>query len=60
MGEGEQQETKGKLKEAAGALTGDEERKREGRADQAEGKARQAGDKLKEAASDATDALKRA
>ncbi|WP_217915071.1 CsbD family protein [Miltoncostaea marina] len=60
MGEGERQETAGKLKEAAGALTGDEERKREGRADQAGGKAKQAGEKLQEAASDAADALKRA
>jgi len=53
------QEMKGKAKEAAGALRGDEEQKDEGRADQAGGKARQAGEKLKDAASDAKDALKR-
>ncbi len=52
-------DVKGRAKEATGALTGDEDLKREGRADQATGKAKQAvddatgkvqeaGDKLKE------------
>jgi uncharacterized protein YjbJ (UPF0337 family) len=45
-------EAKGRAKEAAGDLSGDDELKREGKIDQAEGKAKdavdQAGDKAKE------------
>lgn len=56
---GKAQEMKGKANEALGAITGDEERKEEGRKDQAGGKARQAGEKIKDAASDLKDAAKR-
>lgn len=37
---------KGRIKEAAGALTGDAKLKREGRLDQAAGRAKQAADKV--------------
>lgn len=46
-------EAKGRLKEAAGDLTNDDDLKREGKVDRAEGKAKQkvdeAGDKVKDA-----------
>jgi uncharacterized protein YjbJ (UPF0337 family) len=46
-------ELEGRLKEAAGDLTGDKDLQREGKVDQAEGKAKgvvdDAGDKVKEA-----------
>lgn len=48
-------EVKGKLKETEGRITGDEERERQGRLDQAKGKAAEAWDKAKGAASTATD-----
>ncbi len=54
---GKAEEAKGRVKEAAGALTGDEQRKDEGRADQAEGKLRQAGEKVADAAKDVKDAV---
>ena len=54
MAEGQGKELKGRLKEAAGALSGDHEAKREGRREQREGKLEQA----KEKASDAVDAAK--
>ena len=41
MASGKSDELKGRVKEAAGALTGDEELKREGKADQAVGKLKQ-------------------
>jgi uncharacterized protein YjbJ (UPF0337 family) len=56
---GKAQELKGRAKEAAGAVTGDDEQRQEGRADQAGGKARQAGEKLRDAAEDAKDALEK-
>jgi uncharacterized protein YjbJ (UPF0337 family) len=50
---GKGEELKGRVKEAAGALTGDEKLKREGKVDQAAGKVKQAAekavDKVKEA-----------
>ena len=53
MPSGKTDELKGRVKEAAGALTGDANRKREGRVDQAAGKIRQnaekAIDKIKDA-----------
>jgi uncharacterized protein YjbJ (UPF0337 family) len=55
---GKAQELKGRAKEAAGAVRGDEEQKDEGRADQAKGKARQAGEKMRGAAEDMKDALR--
>lgn len=56
---GKTQELKGKAKEAAGALRGDEEQKDEGRADQSKGKVKQAGEKMKDAAEDVKDAVRR-
>jgi uncharacterized protein YjbJ (UPF0337 family) len=40
--DGKAEEIKGRVKEAAGALTGDKDLKREGKIDQAAGKAKQA------------------
>jgi uncharacterized protein YjbJ (UPF0337 family) len=56
---GKAQGRKGWAREAAGAVTGDDEQRQEGRADQAGGKARQAGEKLRDAAEDAKDALEK-
>ena len=41
MSSGKSDELKGRVKEAAGALTGDKKLKREGKADQAAGKIKQ-------------------
>lgn len=53
MASGKSDELKGRVKEAAGALTGDEKLKREGKTDQAVGKIKQkiekALDKVKDA-----------
>lgn len=46
MASGKSDELKGRVKEAAGALTGDAKLKREGKLDQAVGKTKQATDKL--------------
>lgn len=46
MTAGKTDEIKGRIKEAAGALTGDAKLKREGRLDQASGKAKQTADKV--------------
>ena len=55
MASGKSEELKGRVKEAAGALTGDKRLKREGKADQAFGKIKQKVekviDKVKEALS---------
>ena len=53
---GKAQELKGRATEAAGAVTGVDEQRHEGRTDQAKGKAQQAGEKLREAAEDPKDA----
>ena len=45
---GKPDEVKGRVKEAAGALTGDEKLKRQGKADQAAGKLKKAAGKIKE------------
>ena len=50
---GKSDELKGRVKEAAGALTGDEKLKREGKVDQAAGK-------VKQAAENAVDKVKKA
>ena len=42
MGDGTADETKGRIKEAAGDLTGDEELKSEGKVDRTSGKAKEA------------------
>ena len=46
MSSGKTDELKGRVKEAAGALTGDAGLKREGKADQAVGKIKQQADKV--------------
>jgi len=46
MTSGKTDEVKGKVKEAAGALTGDKKLKREGQVDQAVGKVKQKAEKV--------------
>jgi uncharacterized protein YjbJ (UPF0337 family) len=50
---------KGRAKEAAGAVTGDDDLKAEGRADQAEASVKKAGEKVKDAVGDVKDAFKK-
>jgi uncharacterized protein YjbJ (UPF0337 family) len=56
MGDGSADEAKGRVKEAAGSLTGDKELKREGKVDRAEGTVK---DKVDDAADKVKDALRR-
>jgi uncharacterized protein YjbJ (UPF0337 family) len=51
----EKDEAKGRIKEAVGDLTDDEELKREGKADRAEGKAHEAVDKAADKVRDVLD-----
>lgn len=53
------QDLGGRAKEAAGSVTGNDDLKAEGRADQTEAKAKSAGDKVKDAVSDIKDAFKK-
>jgi uncharacterized protein YjbJ (UPF0337 family) len=53
------EELKGRAKEAAGAVTDDDELKNEGRADQAKSSVKQAGEHVKDAADDVKDAFKK-
>jgi uncharacterized protein YjbJ (UPF0337 family) len=53
MASGKSDEVKGRVKEAAGALTGDKKLKREGKADQAAGKIKQGVEKVIDKAKDA-------
>ena len=53
MASGKSDELKGRVKEAAGALTGDKRLKREGKADQAVGKIKQAVEKVVDKVKDA-------
>jgi uncharacterized protein YjbJ (UPF0337 family) len=46
MSGGKSDEIKGRVKEAAGALTGDEKLKRDGKADQVAGKIKQTAEKV--------------
>jgi uncharacterized protein YjbJ (UPF0337 family) len=46
MSSGTSDKVKGRVKEAAGAIAGDEELKREGRTDQLVGKVKQVADKM--------------
>lgn len=55
---GKTDEAKGRVKEAAGVLTGDEKLQREGKADQAAGKVKKAVEKVKDKAEKAIDDLK--
>ncbi len=48
-------EAKGRVKEAAGDLSGDDKLKREGKADRAEGKAKEAVDKAADKVKDTLD-----
>jgi uncharacterized protein YjbJ (UPF0337 family) len=50
---------RGKAKEAAGKVTGDDALERQGQTDQAKGKVKDAADKLKDAAESAKDAVTR-
>ncbi len=52
------EDLKGRAKEAAGAVTGDDDLKNEGRGDQAESSVKQAGEKAKDAVGDLKDAFK--
>lgn len=58
-GSGRAQENKGRLKEAAGALRGDEDQENEGRVDQAGGTLTQAGETARDALDDVTNAIRR-
>ena len=58
MGEGTIDNAKGKVKEAAGDLTDDEDMKREGKVDQASGNVKNKLGDLKETAEDAVDTVK--
>lgn len=53
MASGKSDEPKGRVKEAAGALTGDKRLKREGKADQAVGKLKQKAEKVIDRVKDA-------
>lgn len=53
------EDAKGRAKEAAGAASGNDDLKREGRDDQTKASAKSAGDKAKDAAQDAKKAMKR-
>ena len=53
------EDLKGRAKEAAGSVTGDDELKSEGRSDQAESSVKQAGEKAKDAVGDLKDAFKK-
>jgi uncharacterized protein YjbJ (UPF0337 family) len=56
---GAAQKAKGALKDAAGALTGDEKLQAEGKADKAKGAARQSAGDIKDAGRKVVDSLKR-
>ena len=53
------EELKGRAKEAAGSVTGDDELKKEGRADQTESSVKQAGEKAKDVGRHLKDAAKK-
>lgn len=58
MASGKSDEMKGRVKEAAGVLTGDKKMQREGKADQVAGKVKKAVEKAKDKADNAIDDLK--
>ena len=58
MASGKSDEVKGRVKEAAGVLTGDKKMEREGEADQAAGKLKQAVEKAKKKAEKVIDDVK--
>ena len=53
------EDLKGRAKEAAGSVTGDDDMKREGRAEQTESSVKQAGEKAKDAVGNLKDAAKK-
>ena len=55
---GTMDEIKGRVKEAAGALTGNKDLQRDGKADSAAGKVKDVVDSAREKASDAVDAIR--
>ncbi len=58
MTSGKSDQAKGRVKEAAGALTGDKKMKREGKSDQAAGKVKQAVEKAKKKVEEVVDDVK--
>ncbi len=56
---GSTDDIKGRIKEAAGDLTNDDDLKREGKADQAGAKVKDAAEKLQDKVGDAVDAVKK-
>ena len=58
MASGKSDEAKGRIKEAAGVLTGDKKLEREGKADQTAGKIKKAVENVKDKAENAIDDLK--
>jgi len=58
MSSGKSDQAKGRVKEATGALTGDEKMKREGKRDQSAGKLKQVIGKVKKKAEKAIDDVK--
>jgi uncharacterized protein YjbJ (UPF0337 family) len=56
---GKSEEIKGRIKEAAGALTGDDKLRREGKLDQATGKVKQAVEKVVKKTKDVVKDLKK-
>lgn len=57
--ENSSQDLKGRAKEAAGSISGNDDLKNEGRGDQAEASAKQAGEKVKDAVDDVKGAFKK-
>jgi uncharacterized protein YjbJ (UPF0337 family) len=55
---GKGEEIKGRVKEAAGAITDDDKLRREGKVDQAAGKLKQAADKVVDKAKDAINKIR--
>ncbi|PKG97233.1 CsbD family protein [Paraglaciecola sp. MB-3u-78] len=58
MASGKTDEAKGRVKEAAGALTGDKKLKNEGKADQAAGRIKKAAKKVQKKAEEVIDDVK--
>lgn len=58
MGESKADDVKGRVKEAAGVLTGDKDLEREGKADQAGAKVKDVADKAKDKVEDVVDTVK--
>jgi uncharacterized protein YjbJ (UPF0337 family) len=58
MGESKADDMKGRVKEAAGVVTGDKDLEREGKADQAGAKVKETAEKVEKKIDDAVDAVK--